>query len=178
MQDSMERSNSKMKSSLVLTMTLALAMHQGLAFGESIASCKDPEGKAYFSFLGNIKKSSTGWDNDKITGGITSLQLTDGELDITFTDNRKQIFSTKSEGGSVSLVRIGPNNFSVLVYYENNTIEVYTFIKENDGQQIMHQLQSKGGLGLIHKSSVMISKCDYINFDRINWIVTGKEKIK
>lgn len=136
-------------------------------YAENIASCRDPAGKSNYFFFGGTSKRLSGWDDDKITGGIISLQLKNGELDLTFTDVRKRIYSARAEDGVVQLFRTAPDNFTVLVYYEQSTFEIYTFLKEKDGNLVMHQLQSKGGLNQIHKSSLLVAKCDHINFSRI-----------
>ncbi len=135
-----------------------------VAFAEDLAICHSPSGKAYYAYNGIVPKDKAGWQDDAITGGTYTLTRQGKELDLLYVDATKRVASTKAQGGTVQLLRIGEGNFSVLVYYPNSTIEIYSFIKENSGKLTLHIMQSKGGDALLQKSSVMIGKCEVIDF--------------
>ena len=44
-----------------------------LSYAATIANCQNPEGHAYFPYAGMSPQNMTGWDKDKVTGGITQL---------------------------------------------------------------------------------------------------------
>ena len=134
------------------------------AFSQDLAICHSPKGKAYYAHNGIVPKDKAGWQDDAITGGTYTLTRQGKEFDLLYVDATKRVASTKAQGGTVQLLRIGENNFSVLVYYPNSTIEIYSFIKDNSGKLTLHIMQSKGGDALLQKSSVMIGKCEVIDF--------------
>ena len=136
----------------------------GVATAQEVANCHSPKGKAYFAHLGIVPQDKAGWQDDAVTGGAYTLTRQGKELDLLYVDSTKRVASTKAQGGTVQLLRIGERNFSVLVYYPNDTIEIYSFIKENSGKLTLHIMQSKGGNALVQKSSVMIGRCEFIDF--------------
>jgi len=131
-----------------------------------IASCSNPSGKGYYPEIGVVTAKDSGWEDEKITGGITKLtKLDDGEYDILFVDTRKEIISARQDGGLVMLLNRGEGVASVLVIYPGKTAEVYTFLKTISGKFEYIQTLSRAGDGvLITKASVMRGDCDYINF--------------
>ncbi|WP_374437936.1 hypothetical protein [Inhella sp.] len=135
-------------------------------FAADIASCSNPSGKGYFPETGFVTAKDSGWNEEKITGGITKLSKRgDNEYDILFVDTRKEIISARQDGGQVLLLNRGKNVVSVLVVYPGKTAEVYTFLKTNSGKlEYIHTLSRAGDGVLITKASVMRGDCDYINF--------------
>jgi hypothetical protein len=62
------------------------------SYATDIARCSNPTGKSYYPYLGLMNKEDSGWVDDGITGGITSLVRNENnEYDILFVDASKQI---------------------------------------------------------------------------------------
>jgi hypothetical protein len=137
------------------------------ALAEDIAVCHSPVGKAYYAFDGIVPQSKAGWQDDAITGGKYTLTRQGNDYDLLYVDATKRVVSTRASGGVVQLLRVGTNNFSALVYYSNSTIEIYSFIKEKSGKNTVHVMQSKGGDTPLQKSSIMIGRCEFINFQNL-----------
>ena len=131
-----------------------------------IASCSNPTGTGYYPETGIVSAKDSGWNEEKITGGITKLSKQgDNEYDILFVDIRKEIISARQDGGRVLLLNRGKNVVSVVVVYPGKAAEVYTFVKANTGKlEYIHTLSRAGDGVLIAKASVMRGDCDYINF--------------
>ena len=155
-----------MKIFSVLLLCLFLSDH---TFAQSqIASCHDPKGYAFFPFIDPVPKSKSGWTDDAITGGVATLtKIGKGDYDLLFVDSTKRVISSKQDGGLVRLIRANQKEIAVLVLYPN-IVEVYTFWKTNDGQLQYSIIQSKGADNPIYKTSEMVGKCDFINFNAIN----------
>lgn len=145
---------------------LILAVLSLPLYAVDIASCSNPSGKGYYPETGIVTAKSSGWGEEKITGGITKLSKRgDNEYDILFVDVRKEIISARQDGGQVMLLNRGKNVVSVLVVYPGKTAEVYTFLQTNSGKlEYTHTLSRAGDDVLITKASVMRGDCDYINF--------------
>ena len=138
-------------------------------FAQTIANCKNPEGFAYFHHAGIVPKKDSGFQKDKITGGLTSLvKLPDGKFDIVIVDIRKEIISMTQDGGRVALLRRGSKDATFLHFHPGMVTEIYTFWIDAEGKAKFDLLQSKGGDKMrIHKSSVMVGDCSSIDFDLI-----------
>jgi hypothetical protein len=136
---------------------------------QTIADCKNPEGYAYYHHQGIVPKKSSGFQDDKITGGITTIKkMANGKFDILIVDIRKKIISMVEDGGTVMLLRAGEKDATFLLYFPNMTIELYTIWIDSEGNHKFDILQSKGGDAMpVHKSSVLVGSCDSINFDLI-----------
>ncbi len=135
---------------------------------QDIAVCHSPKGRAYFANLRIVPANKSGWKDDAIDGGRITLTRQEKDLDVLFTDANKRVASSKNSGATVSLMRISADNFTILVYYPNDTIELYSFMRETSGALSAHAIQSTGGVSLVHKSSIMIYKCDLIDFQSLN----------
>jgi len=145
-------------------------MFSSLSLAEDIASCSSPTGKAYYFEYGLMDKKNAGWvENEKISTGITKLAKTgENEYDILFVDTRKQIISSKEDGGSVLMVSRGKNIASFIVIYPGKTTEIYTFLKNNSGVNEYINITSRASDAvLINKASLMRGNCDYIDFDKL-----------
>ena len=133
-----------------------------------IASCHDPKGYAFFPFIDPVPKNKAGWTDDAITSGVVTLtKIGKNDYDLLFVDSTKRIISSKQDGGLVKLIRANQKEIAVLILY-SNIVEIYTFWKTNDGQMQYSSIQSKGGENPIYKTSAMIGKCDFINFNAVN----------
>jgi hypothetical protein len=137
---------------------------------QEIATCKNLEGYSYYHFSGVVPKNKSGWNDDKITGGVTTLtKNANGEYDILILDASKTIKSLTQEGGKVILIRKGVKDASFIHLYPGMVAEVYTFWTTTDGKNKLDMLRSKGGNGvLVHLSSLMIGECGNIDFEMIN----------
>jgi hypothetical protein len=149
----------------VVVFTLALIVSFG-AQAADIASCSNPEGRAYFPELGLVGEKDRGWSNDKITGGLTKLvKLSEGAYDVLFVDATKDIISARGDGATIIPLNRGQGVFSVLVIYPGKTAETYTFLRDKSGRLEYLQTTSRAGDGVpIAKVSVMRGTCSYINF--------------
>jgi hypothetical protein len=158
-----------MESLVKLSVILFALVVSFSANAADIAACSDPSGKGYFPETGLVKKSDSGWADEKITGGITKLtKIGENEYDILFVDVRKDIISARGDGGTVILLNRGENVFSVLVVYPGKTAEVYTFLKNaSGGLEYLHTLSRAGDQVLITKATVMQGRCSYINFEEL-----------
>lgn len=139
------------------------------ALAADVAQCANPSGRAYYPYLGLMKQKSSGWTDDKITGGITSVQkLGDKQYDIVFVDFYKRITSTVQDGGRVYLYSKGVNNVSFLVLYPGKSVEVYTFLVNNAGKAEYTYVTSRAGDEvLVPKATVMRGDCQFVNFDLV-----------
>lgn len=152
---------------IIFALTLIFS---SLSLAADIASCSSPTGKGYYFEYGLVDKKNAGWvDNEKISTGITKLIKTgENEYDILFVDTRKQIISSKEDGGSVLMVSRGKNIASFLVIYPGKTTEIYTFLKNNSGVNEYINITSRASDAiLINKASLMRGTCDYIDFDKL-----------
>jgi hypothetical protein len=136
---------------------------------QTIANCKNPEGYAYYHHQGIVPKKSSGFQEDKITGGITTIKkMANGKFDILIVDIRKKIISMVDDGATVMLLRTGEKDATFLLYFPNMTIEIYTIWIDGEGNQKFDILQSKGGDAMpVHKSAVLVGGCDFIDFNLI-----------
>jgi len=145
---------------------IALAGSFSIAWAQSIASCKDPEGYGYHHYAGLVPKASSGFVKDKITGGAVTLQRTgNGKYDILFVDTYKQAISAVADGGTVSLLRKGKNDATFVHYFPGKVIELYTFWVDSEGESKYDLVQSKGGDSMkIHKIAIYVGNCTAIDF--------------
>ena len=152
-----------------LVTTLIALLGSSAAAATDIASCSNPIGKGYYPETGIVDKEGRGWNDERITGGITKVSLSGkSEFDVLFVDSRSEIISSRQDDGHVLLLNRGENAFSLLVVYPGKTAEVYTFIKDDSGKlEYLHVLSRAGDGVLITKSSVMRGDCSYINFDAL-----------
>jgi hypothetical protein len=144
-----------------------LAASNSFARSQTITNCRNPVGYAYYNHSGITSKKESGFQSDKITGGITSfVKLPDGKFDINIVDARKQIISFAQDGGRVVLLRSGKKDATFMHFYPGMVIEIYSIWLESDGKAKFSMIQSKGGDNMpIHKSSVLVGDCDAINFE-------------
>ena len=148
---------------------VGLMVSTGAYSAEDIAQCSNPSGKGYFPYLGIMQKKSSGWEDEKITGGITTLtNLGNNEYDILFVDSSKRIISSKQDGGKVMLLYKGDRELSVLVVYRQ-VVEAYNFFINNDGKAEYTNVISRAGDGvMISKASVMRGDFQFVRLDLVN----------
>ena len=117
-----------------------------------------------------VQKSSSGFQKDSITGGITTIKrLSDGAFDILIIDARKTVISMAQDGGKILMIRKGDKDATFLHYFPGKVIEIYSIWLDKEGKAKFSLLQSKGGDDMrVHKSSVLVGDCDSIDFQLIN----------
>ncbi len=132
----------------------------------NIASCYDPKGYAFYPFISPVPKNKSGWTSDSINGGRVTVVKKGNEFDVLFTDTSKRVISSIQDGGTVVPLRVGTQDFALLIAYDN-VAEIYTFWKADDGSLQYSLIQSKGSRNPIHKTAAYAGKCDFINFNLI-----------
>ncbi|WP_225764174.1 hypothetical protein [Stenotrophomonas sp. Marseille-Q4652] len=149
-----------------LASALFLTLLSSGACAADIASCSNPSGKGYYPEKGIISAQDSGWEDERITNGITKLvRQADGGYDVLFVDVRNEIVSALQDGALVVPLNRGEDVFSVLVVYPGKTAEVYTFLRTTSGKlEYIHTLSRAGDSVFISKASVMRGDCAYINF--------------
>jgi hypothetical protein len=148
---------------------IVLSIVTTATWSQVIATCSNPDGYAYYHHAGAVSKKNSGFEKDKISGSMTTIQkMPDGSYDILIVDARKKIMSMTQDGGKVLMLRKGAKDATFLLYFPGNAIELYTFWMDGEGQTKYDYLASKGGdITPIHKSAVMVGRCDGINFNLI-----------
>lgn len=135
-----------------------------------VANCGQLEGYSHYPYRPPVPKNQSGFQKDRITGGVTTLQkLPNGEYDILIVDARKQLISYKQDGGKILLLRRGRSDSTFLINFPGMVIELYTFYRDSDGVSRFDVMSSKGGDRMpIHKSSVMTGQCSELNLHLIS----------
>jgi len=148
-----------------------ILIFSNLVFAEEyiIAHGENPQGKAYFPYMGLVQKNDSGWQNDSIKNGVFEVAIGNGKLDIRFVDAAKRIKSSLADGGQVTILNKGENEISVLVHYPNTSIEVYTLYIDRDGNKRFILTQMRGGKNtMLTKASILTGSCDFIYFDKFS----------
>ncbi len=158
-----------MKNLMRLTIYLLSIFCGSHALSQSIATCGKTEGYSFIHHQGIINKKDSGFIKDKISIGLTTLQKkTDGGYDILMVDARNKIISLTQDGGEILLMRKGSKDATFLHFFKGRVIEIYTFWIDTENKAHYDLIQSKGGDEMpIHKSSVLIGRCEEIKFDLI-----------
>ena len=134
----------------------------------TIAACGSQKGRAYYPAAGFVSKKDSGWSEDQISKGSTTLTRdAKGAFDVLYVDARGKIISARDDGGVVEPLRRSQNEVSVLVYYPDGggTTEIYSFVREVDGKTKMLQLSSKGVVSPLNipKAGVYVADCNTFN---------------
>lgn len=154
---------------LKVSLAVSSALISGFAMAQNIASCGPSTGYAFYHYSKIVQKKDSGFDKDKISNGMLTLQRNaNGDFDIQIVDTRKRIFSLVQDGGKVMLLRAGESDVTFLHFYPGMAIELYTFWRDSDGKYHYDLIQSKGGDAVpIHKSAVLTGDCDAIDITAI-----------
>jgi hypothetical protein len=139
------------------------------ASAQVVAACGNLEGYAFYHHSGSVSKKDSGFTKDKITGGMTTIQkMPDGTFDILVVDSRKRIISMVQDGGKVLLLRRGEKDATFMLYFPNNSIDIYSLWIDAEGQKKYDLLSSRGGDSTaVHKSSVMSGPCTELNLNNL-----------
>jgi hypothetical protein len=156
----------KLKFFLQITLGLLITIP---AWAQVVAACGNVEGYAYYHYAGSVSKKDSGFTKDKITGGMTTIQkMPDGTFDILVVDSRKRIISMVQDGGKVLLLRRGEKDATFMLYFPNNSIDIYSLWIDAEGQKKYDLLSSRGGDSTaVHKSSVMSGLCTELNLNNL-----------
>jgi hypothetical protein len=134
-------------------------------YAETIASCEGLKGQSYYPNIGMFTdKDTSGWQDDGISNGKTSVIRNGNSFDILFVDTLGDINSSKDQGAEIRLVMIDQNSFSITTAFLNASVEVYSFWKNKEGNFKYSLAQVKGGSSLIPKNSLLIGNCSSIKF--------------
>lgn len=152
-----------------ILISVAAIMINGVASAQEIATCRNPVGTAFRHFNGLQDKGTAGWSEEKISNGVfTLMRKPDGTLDMLYVDTRQKPISMSQDGGTIRVLRIGSDQISLLVYYEDASTEIYSFFTEKDGRSRFTLMTSRvGPKALFPKSGVMVGDCTPIRFDII-----------
>ena len=155
--------------SLLIGTLISFTTCAAIAQSEEIATCRNPSGKAFYHFNGLSDKAGSGWADDKISNGVTTLvRATDGTFDMLYVDIRGKPISMAQDGATIRLLRLSPVEVTLLAHYEGAATEIYSFFKEKDGKNRYSVLTNKtGSAAIIPKSGVMVGDCGPIRFDLI-----------
>ena len=148
-------------------LTLILILASGLVSAKNISVCGGLEGKAYFPNIGmlaSLNEAETGWNDDRISEGKTTVTKIEDEFNILFLDATGILTSAKDDGAQIYPLpqMTGKDSFSIITFWPGPIIEIYSFWKDNDGQNKFSLSQVKGGL--IHKQSLLVGNCTYVDF--------------
>ena len=127
------------------------------ASAEVLVKCGGSEGYAFFIEGPYIAKKDSGWTEDTIDSGSTSVVVVDEEFDVIFSDATGNVVSARADGAKVVL--LGKNeetgSFSILTNYFGVTVEVYTYYPQT--KQLFVLAQKYGAP--ISLSRTMVSNC-------------------
>ena len=136
---------------------------------ETFATCSPKMGHAYYANMGIVDAANSDWKILPANGTVSLSRQSNGDFDILFTDATKQIHSSSEEGAIVKLLRNSSNEMVFLVSdLDNTAVEVYDFIHDNRGKDIITIITNEGGSNKpFYKSSVEYGECSFINFNII-----------
>lgn len=157
-----------MKKIRIAALSLVLMGATSSAWAGTIATCSKPKGHAYFVSNNLVGKKDSGWDEDKISDGVFSLQSTPSGYDISFIDIRKQITSSIADGAKIILLSRAANDAIFLVHYaDTGTSEIYKFFKDTEGKSRFSVSAVRSNAAPITKMSLMVGECESIDFQSI-----------
>lgn len=150
-------------------LVFSIIVSSAVVNAETIASCSGVKGYSFYQNLGSFSdKKSSGWDEDQITEGKTSVIRNDDGFDILFVDALGDINSLKDQGAKIQLLLIGQSSFALSSTFLGSQIEIYNFWQTNDGDLEYSITQVKGEISLLPKHSLLIGKCDSLKFSWMN----------
>ena len=141
-------------------LTVILLILSGLFFGyaahaEVIVKCGALKGQSYFDPGPLVAEKDVGWQSESISTGSTTIVMVDGEPDVLYGDATGGVFSSRADGGVVTILGITDSILVIGVNYPKAAIEVYTW---NAVEQTLMLFQSKYGVA-INKVTLMRAHC-------------------
>ena len=142
-------------------LTVILLILSGLFFGyaahaEVIVKCGPSKGYAYYYPSLYVSEEKAGWQTDGISTGSTTIVMVDGEPDVLYGDAIGGVFSSRADGGSVTILGITDSMVVIGVSYPQKVVEVYTY---NSEEQTLMLFQSRYG-GSVIKTNLFLSHCE------------------
>ena len=122
-------------------------------------SCGESKGYAYFFEGGLVDKKNSGFSEDGINGGLTSLTLNDNNGDVLFKDATGILKSASSQGAVVLTLNAGENGINWVVIFPDGAIEIYSL---NISSMKMVSYRNTVGNALVAKNSLMVSNCSVL----------------
>ena len=149
------------------TLALIILFFPIFSYSETIATCFPKTGHAYCADIGIVNKTNSSWQILPANGTISLSKLSENDFGILFTDATKEVQSSKEEGAEIKLLRNKNNELTFLVNdTANDAIEIYDFLQDRNGHNIMTITTNEGGDASFYKSSVEMGDCSYIKFDK------------
>ena len=137
-------------------------------YAETIASCEGLKGQSYYPNIGMFTdKDTSGWQDDGISNGKTSVIKNGNSFDILFVDTLGDINSSKDQGAEIRLVMLDQDSFSISSLFLGASVEIYSFWKTKEDNFKYSLTQVKGGSSLIPKNTLLVGDCSSIKF---SWI--------
>ena len=127
-------------------LTIILILVPGLVSAKNISVCGGLQGKSYFPNIGmlaSLNEAETGWQDDHISEGKTTVTKIDDEFNILYLDSTGTLSSVKDDGAQIFSLPLmtDKDTFSIMTILPRGpTVEIYRFWKDNDGQK---QIQLK-----------------------------------
>lgn len=141
----------------------------------TIATCGALSGHSYYQPSGLVGGSDAGWQEDGVTGGSLTLVMNDnGEADLLQFDASKKVISAVNDGAKVSPIRISADELAVSVYYQADTIEIYSFFRDAAGRSSLIFLQSKGNPKGITAGKLFVAECSTFDIDGLNIVIDAR----
>ena len=105
----------------------------------------------------------SGWSDNGIENGMTTVTFNNGNLDILFIDVLNEIRSAKDQGSEIEFLMLSDNSFTISSTVLNRTIEIYTFWKNIDGEYKFSLSSTKGGFSLIPSNNLFVGDCSFVS---------------
>ena len=101
--------------------------------------------------------NKSGWTDDKISKGSTSIVLIDDKFDVLFSDGNSKNKSSRADGAQVILLGVNSTekSFSLLVVYKGNSAEIYTY---HGLSKTLIQQPARYNAA-VNSTKMMVSKC-------------------
>ena len=153
-----------------LLFLIAIFVTPAVTKSQTIANCKDLSGYSYFNYKGIIKKNESGFDRDKISGGITTFEkVGPDKYDILILDARKSLYSLTQDGGKIILMRKSKDEVAFLHYHDKTElIEIYSIWTDADKKVQFTLLQNRSSGAFLPKSSLLVGVCDFLDLSSID----------
>jgi hypothetical protein len=148
-------------------LVIVILLFPMLGYSETLATCSTQTDHSYFANMGFVKIQDSGWKVSPETDTISLSKLSENNFDILYVDATKAISSVTEEGAQVKLLRNSKNEMAFLVSSPGNTtIEIYDFLRDNQGKNILIIVTSRGGNPFFYRGSVENGECSFINFSK------------
>jgi hypothetical protein len=141
----------------ILLVALLSVFMIGSVRAEIIAECGASAGYSFYLQGPNVPANKSGWTDDKISKGSTSIVLIDDKFDVLFSDGNSKNKSSRADGAQVILLGVNSTekSFSLLVVYKGNSAEIYTY---HGLSKTLIQQPARYNAA-VNSTKMMVSKC-------------------